>query len=116
MTRAAVFAALSVAALACATAPSSSVAGDTSTPTNTSLLGCLEPIARTFHVRIVDSTGRVESIACAPLDRHATLEQALDRLLQPNGLEWRRLDDGTLEVIVAKSAPASVKLPALDIE
>ena len=79
------------------------------------LLDCVEPIARAFHVRIVDTSGHAAPITCVPLQPRSTLEQAMDRLLQPSGLAWRRLDDGTLEIIAAPP-PSRVKLPALDIE
>lgn len=118
MARLAVVASVCVAALLRATAPLAAAAETSSpapTPPSSPLLGCLEPIARTFHVRIVDSTGRVASVACEPLQPHQTLEQAMDRQLKPRGLDWRRLDDGTLEVVVA-AQHSSVKLPALDIE
>ena len=96
-------------------ANASLAAAATVPPGSASLLTCLEPIARTFHVRIVDSSGRRSAIACVSLQQPITLEQALDRLLQPSGLAWRRLDDGTLEV-VAGSPPPRMELPALDIE
>jgi hypothetical protein len=86
-----------------------------STSSSAPLLACLEPIARTFHVRIVDHSGLATSVSCAPLPQQSTLERALDQLLQPHGLTWRRLDDGTLEVIAAH-APSSMQLPPLDIE
>jgi len=114
MARAAPFAVVSVAALLHANA--SSAAAEISPPSSASLLTCLEPIARRFHVRIVDSSGRTAAIACVSLPQQITLEQALGRLLQPNGLVWRRLDDGTLEVIAASPQPRRVDLPALDIE
>ena len=113
MLRLAIFAAASVAALLRA---STLVAAGASPLAAASLLACLEPIARTFHVRIVDSSGRATSIACEALPPRFTLEQTMDRLLQPNGLTWRRLDDGTLEVIAASPQSPRVKLPALDIE
>ena len=114
MTRLAVSVAVSVVALLRAIAPAFAVASDTS-PASTALLECLEPIARTFKVRIVDKTARVAPVACTPLRATMTLQQALDRQLLPNGLAWRRLEDGTVEVVAAH-APQSLQLPALDIE
>ena len=88
------------------------------TPANASahaLLSCLEPIAQTFHERIVDASGQARPVACVRLERNETLRQAMDRQLRPNGLAWHRLADGTLEVIAADAA-SSLQLPALEIE
>ena len=100
-------------AWSCAGAPSAGTLAPASPATR--LLDCLEPIARTFHVRIVDKTGHAAPVTCVPLQALSSVEQAMDRLLSPNGLAWHRLDDGTLEVV---AAPLSqhVKLPPLDIE
>ena len=113
MARRAAFAARCIAALSCACAAAAALAAGPGAPA-TPLLACLEPVARAFHVRIVDTTASAVPITCVPISK-LTLEQTLDRLLQPHGLDWRRLEDGTLEV-VAGAAPSSVKLPALDIE
>jgi len=79
------------------------------------LVACLEPIAREFHVRIVDASGRGDPVACTQAALPATLDQALQRVLQPNGLAWRRLADGTLQVVTA-AAPMAVKLLPLTID
>jgi len=113
MRRRAALAAICVAAAPCASAPHTAAAAE-ARAVSTPLLGCLEPIARTFHVRIVDASGSAAPVACAAL-RDATLDEAMDRLLTPRGLAWHRLDDGTLEVI-ATPAPARVALAPLDIE
>jgi hypothetical protein len=105
--------AVCLAALLRASTPAAAAAP----PAQTSLLlSCLEPIARTFHVRIVDNSARSAPISCQAPQAHVTLEQAMDRLLQPNGLSWRRLEDGTLEVIAAPAKSQRVKLPALAVE
>jgi hypothetical protein len=114
MARLAATACVFVAAWLRASVPAHAATGDAS-PSSAPLLACLEPIARTFHVRIVDHTGLTTAVPCAPSPLQLSLEQAMDRLLQPLGLNWRRLDDGTLEVIAAH-APSSMKLPPLDIE
>jgi len=102
---------LSAAFLLLITAPSPA------TPTDASahLLACLEPIARTFHERIVDASGHARPLTCVALERNETLQQAMDRQLRPNGLTWHRLADGTLEVIAANAA-SSLQLPPLEIE
>ena len=105
MVRSVVSAALCAAALARAAGAA---------PAQSPLLTCLEPIARAYHVRIVDASGSRDPIACVATAPHATLDATLNRLLQPHGLAWRRLDDGTLEVFAAP--PASVQLAPLDIE
>jgi hypothetical protein len=112
MVRLAALAAASFGGLLGATAGAST---PMSTPASTPLLDCLEPIARTFHVRIVDTTGLATSVTCAPIQAHETLQQVMDRMLKPSGLDWRRLDDGTLEVVAAP-APSRLKLSALEIE
>jgi len=113
-------AALFGAALFSASAPARVLAADAPAATKAAavpLLVCLETIARAYHVRIVDSTGESASLVCAEPEPRQALEQAMDRLLQPRGLAWRRLDDGTLEVFIAAHAPpTSMQLPALDIE
>src|SRR5581483_9299460 len=111
MLRRAVPAALAMAALlrTAASAEATEVAHAAS-----SLLGCLEPIARMFHVRIIDTTGRAPSIACSSTPRDRELESPLDHVLKPNGLDWRRREDGRIEIVAP--AAASLKLPALDID
>jgi hypothetical protein len=113
MRRFAIAAALGALALSSASVPAFAAQADVSASASATLLGCLETIARTFHVRIVDSSGFAAPIACVPAS--PTLDHALDRLLHPHHLDWRRLDDGTVEVIAAQTA-ASMQLPALDIE
>ena len=113
MARRGVRAAMAFALLLRAIAPAHAAGAAPQAPSP--LLACLEPIARAFHVRIVDRSGFESSMACAPLQPRQNLQQAMAALLQPAGLTWRQLDDGTLE-IVAATAPSSVKLPALDIE
>lgn len=115
MARLAVPTAIFAALILAAASPTLASPAESSKQDSAKLLHCLEPIAQTFHVRIVDASGRATSTACVSLGQHLSLEQAMDRQLQPNGLAWRRLDDGTLEVIVA-SASSSLKLPALDID
>lgn len=116
MARLALLARLSVvAALLHAASPALAGPADVPKPVSRPLLDCLEPIAQAFHVRIVDTTGTPTSIACAPPGQQSTLDQALDQLVKPNGLDWRRLDDGTVEVVAANRS-AIVKLSALSIE
>lgn len=112
MTRAALRAALCVIGLADA---SLAAAADVSTPASAPLLRCLEPIARDFHVRIVDASEHAAAVACVRPEQQRSLDTALNRLLEPIGLGWRRLDDGTIEVVAAQPA-SRVDLPALDIE
>jgi hypothetical protein len=113
--RLAVLARLSAAVLVCAVLPAPAGSADPPKLLLKPLLDCLEPIARTFHVRIVDTTGLAPSIACVPPVQQSTLDQALDQLVKRNGLYWRRLDDGTVE-IGAANPPAMMKLSALSIE
>ncbi|MBL8299273.1 MAG: TonB-dependent receptor [Rhodanobacteraceae bacterium] len=79
------------------------------------LLGCLEQIALAARVAIVDRSERVAAAACTGRSVHATLPQALDQLLVPAGLTWRRRDDGAIEVIQALPGER-VDLSALTIE
>jgi len=101
----------------CAALPRLAAAAASEPVASSSLLRCLEPIARHFHVRIVDSThsaAAIDCIASPALDR-IPLEQALDRLLHPHGLDWRRLDDGTIDVMVVATPASSLKLSELEI-
>jgi len=116
MARVALLARLSVAVLVCATTlPALAGPADFSKAESSPLLDCLEPIARAFHVRIVDATGLAARIVCIPPGQRATLDQVLDQLVKRNGLDWRRLDDGTIEIVAANPV-AIVKLTALSIE
>jgi len=113
--RRAVPARVAAAVLLCAVSSALAGPADPSKPESRPLLDCLEPVARTYHVRIVDATGLTTRIVCVPPGQRSTLDQALDQLVKRNGMDWRRLDDGTVEIIAANSR-AIVKLTALDIE
>ncbi len=79
------------------------------------LLGCLEQLALLANVPIVDRSDRVASAECARGSLRVTLPQALDHMLAPAGLAWRRRSDGAIEILAA--APGeSVNLAALTIE
>ena len=86
------------------------------------LLGCLEALTARTGVPIVDATGRVADLQCAARRETLTLADALDALLKPAGLAWRRRDDGAIEVIVGRTekidldtlAVEDTPLPALE--
>ena len=116
MSRVALLARLSVAVFVCATTLAALASpADFSKAESSPLLDCLEPIARAFHARIVDATGLAARIVCIPPGQRATLDQVLDQLVKRNGLDWRRLDDGTIEIVAANPV-AIVRLTALSIE
>jgi len=115
MLRAALLAMYGAAAAICAAAPTPAASGAGAGSAPLPLLDCLESIARAFHVRIVDATALHAPVQCALPAPRQTLDQLLDQFAQRNRLGWRRLDDGTIEVVAA-AAPRSVQLPALGIE
>ncbi len=78
------------------------------------LLGCLEHLAAAANVRIIDRDNRAATTNCHALRADLTLDQALDRLLQPLRWQWRRLEDGTIEIFA--TASAALDLPELTIE
>jgi hypothetical protein len=79
------------------------------------LLGCLERLALLANVPIVDRSERVATAHCERRSTRATLPQALDQLLIPIGLAWRRRTDGAIEIVPA--APGErVNLTPLTIE
>ena len=79
------------------------------------LLGCLERLALLANVPIVDRSDQVSSALCERRNLHATLPQALDEILVPVGLAWRRRSDGAIEIV--RAAPGErVSLSALTIE
>jgi len=79
------------------------------------LLGCLERLALLANVPIVDRTERVASAECSGGRLRATLPQALDQVLAPTGLSWRRRADGAIDIIAAVPEER-VNLDALTIE
>jgi len=99
---------------ACVLATSQGTAATTTDPALPTLLQCLERLAQTRHVRIVDKTGRAATRVCRGFQQHSPINEILDRLLQPERLAWRRLDDGTFEIVAIE--PAKLDLPALSIE
>jgi TonB dependent receptor len=109
-----------VAALLAVLLPLGSASADTETLYDIDLrpgplLGCLERLALLANVPIVDASARVAEARCTPARGRHTLAQALDTLLAPAGLAWRRRDDGAIEIINA--APGEqVNLAALEIE
>lgn len=64
---------------------------------------------------IVDRSERVPLAQCESLRMRATLSQALDNLLAPARLAWRRREDGAIE-IVAAAPTQSLDLGELTIE
>ena len=79
------------------------------------MLGCLEQLALLANVPIVDRSDRVPAAQCTPARKRTTLAQALDNLLAPAGLAWRRRDDGAIEIVAA--APSQhLHLSELTIE
>lgn len=79
------------------------------------LLACLERLALLANVPIVDRSGRVADAVCTSARQRATLAQALDALLAPAELAWRRRDDGAIEIVPALPGQ-SINLAALTIE
>lgn len=79
------------------------------------LLGCLEQLALLANVPILDGSDQVANALCERRTLRATLSQALDQILMPAGLAWRRRSDGAIEITPA--APGErVSLSALTIE
>lgn len=78
------------------------------------LLGCLEQLTARTGVPIVDSTGRVADLACTARHEVLSLANALDALLKPAGLAWRRRDDGAIEVVEGRKE--QIELDALSVE
>jgi len=65
------------------------------------LLGCLEQLSQRSGVRIVDASRRVADSRCGETRERLSLQAALQRWLTPLSLGWKRLDDGTIQIVDA---------------